>query len=436
MRIIFVNRFFFPDESATSLMLTDLVEGLALERVGLHVITAGGSYTQTADSRQALGVEGLTVTQLPTVPFSHQSIAGRVFNFLAFYLGLVVAGFWHVRRGDIVICMTDPPLVGVFATIIARLKRARVVHWVQDIYPETAIRLGYGSSSSLSLRALCAMRDWAWNNAAMNVVIGERMRDMLRSRGTKDQQIRIIQNWADEHQLSPLSPEANPLRDEWGFSDTTLVVGYSGNLGRAHDVDTMLGAAALLAASRTCDIRFLFIGGGAKHARLEAAIADHRLAGMIARQGYRPRNELSLSLNVPDIHWLSLEPELEGLIVPSKFYGAAAVGKPIVFIGDADGEVARLIEHAQCGAAFAKGDAQGVADFISRLANDRAYCRQLGDNARAFSGNALSREHRLSEWRGLVSELLESGSAGSSSHAVRASDPSEARKSDLSIRGR
>ncbi|GAA0761764.1 glycosyltransferase involved in cell wall biosynthesis [Erythromicrobium ramosum] len=412
MRIILINRFFFPDESATSLMLTDLVEGLAPLGVAMHAITASASYTGTEGSAQALSVPDLTVTRLPTLPLSHQSLAGRVLNFLVFYLALLVAGVWHVRRGDLIICLTDPPFVGVFATIIAKLRQAKVIHWVQDIYPETATRLGYGSSSSPSIRMLAAARDWAWRNAAANVVIGDRMRDMLCSRGVEPQQIRVIPNWADDEGLAPISPEANPLRCEWGFSDATLVVGYSGNLGRAHDVDTMLGAAALLAKGPSPDIRFLFIGGGAKHAQLQAAMSDPHLGPMLERRGYRPRIELSQSLNVPDVHWLSLEPGLEGLIVPSKFYGAAAVGRPIIFIGDPDGEVARLIAIASCGASFAKGDCAGVASFLSQLASDSALRDRLGANAHVFSRSALAREQRLSDWRALISGLQASMTAG------------------------
>lgn len=402
MRLILINRFFFPDESATSLMMTDLVEGLAPLGLEMHVIAAAASYTDTGDRSQTLPVERLTVTRLPTLPFSHQSLQGRVLNFLAFYCALVFAGLKHVRRGDLVICLTDPPFVGVLATIIAKAKRARVIHWVQDIYPETATRLGYGSSSSFAVRAIAKVRDWAWKNAAANVVIGSLMQDMLLSRGVEPQRIHIIQNWAGEDQLHPLSPESNTLRREWGIEEDALVIGYSGNLGRAHDAETMLGAAALVAKKQVGDTQFLFIGGGAKHAELETGMRDPLLKAMLKRKGYRPRSELLQSLNVPDVHWLSLEPELEGLIVPSKFYGAAAVGKPIIFIGDKNGEIARLIDKGMCGASFIKGDTMGVAAYISKLASDRTLREQLGANARAFSCRELSRQDRLNEWRSLI----------------------------------
>ncbi len=406
MRLIFINRFFFPDESATSLMLTDLVEGLAPLGLEMRVITAAASYTGTGGQAPDDLPANLTVTRLPNLPISHQSLRGRLLNFAAFYYALIFAGLRHIRAGDVVICLTDPPLVGIFVTFLAQLKGARVVHWVQDIYPETATRLGYGSAANPLVRLVRRLRDWSWKKAVCNVVIGERMHDMLLSQGVPGRQLRVIPNWTAEDELKPLAPEANPLRKEWGFDAGTLVVGYSGNLGRAHDANTMLDAAALLAKMHAKRFKFLFIGGGAKHELLEQSQGDPELAGLIERRSYRPRSELSESLNVPDVHWLSLEPDLEGLIVPSKFYGAAAVGKPIIFIGDTQGEIARMIAAADCGASFAKDDVHGVADFIATLAQDQALRERLGANARSYCLAELSRENRLCDWRTLINRLM------------------------------
>lgn len=190
MRLIFVNRFFFPDESATSLMLTDLVEGLAELDLEMHVITAAASYTGTKESSSDALPARLTVTRLPNLTVSHQSLFGRLLNFVVFYSTLFIAGLYQLRRGDIVICLTDPPLVGVFATFLAQIKGARVIHWAQDIYPETATRLGYGSSSNPAVRIVARLRDWAWQKATVNVLIGERMRDMLLSRGVCSQRLK------------------------------------------------------------------------------------------------------------------------------------------------------------------------------------------------------------------------------------------------------
>ena len=211
-----------------------------------------------------------------------------------------------------------------------------------------------------------------------------------------------IHNWGDDAVLAA-DPGGSSLRAEWGFAPDRLVVAYSGNLGRAHDIDTMLEAARIL-ASEDAPIDFLFIGGGALAERLEATGLSN-----IYRRPYQPREQLPRSLAVADVHWLSLRPELEGLIVPSKFYGAAASARPVLFIGAATGEVAQLVRHHDCGWAFVPGDATGVAALLRGLAMDRSMLTRPGDNARRMVKARFTREHSAAAWDTLLRDVAEIG---------------------------
>ena len=150
--------------------------------------------------------------------------------------------------------------------------------------------------------------------------------------------------------------EKNELRARWNFRPDDIVVGYVGNFGRVHDFDTILEAITLhqqrakLApvGDITHNIVFLLVGGGAQRARVEHEIALRKLTN-VRLHPYQPSELLPQTLSAADIHLISLRPEMEGLIVPSKFYGIAAVARPAIFIGSSQGEIARLIEHAKCG---------------------------------------------------------------------------------------
>ena len=190
------------------------------------------------------------------------------------------------------------------------------------------------------------------------------------------------------------------LRAEWGYPDDRLVVGYSGNLGRAHELDTMLDAARLLAAEAAPEaalIDFLFIGGGALRQRLAAAALPN-----LAVRPYQPRESLPQSLAVADLHWLSLQPALEGLIVPSKFYGTAASGRPLLFVGDPDGEIARLIHRHGCGWTFRVGESQAVAALLRELARDRMPLVERGANARRMVRDNFTRAGAIAAWDELL----------------------------------
>lgn len=344
--------------------------------------------------------------RLPGLPFANAILAGRALNFAAFYVGLLVVGLIHVRKSDTLICLTDPPLSSLVIAPVVRFKKDKVVHWLQDIYPETATRLDFGSEKNPLFKALRTLRDKTWKSADANICLGEVMQSFLSGQGVPPEATRVIQNWADPASLRPVVRSRNPLRHIWGFSESDFVIGYSGNLGRAHDLATIIDAARILGREEHGRYRFLFVGGGAKHKQLQSEMAgwDHGGSSLVTRP-YLPRRELAQSLSVPDLHWLSLEPQLEGLIVPSKFYGAVAVGRPIIFVGDPEGEVARLIASGNCGRTFAKGDAQGVAAFVKELAERPELCAELGANAQAFSENVLSRSQRMSEWLDIITEL-------------------------------
>jgi colanic acid biosynthesis glycosyl transferase WcaI len=245
---------------------------------------------------------------------------------------------------------------------------------------------------------LTGLRMRSIRSSAATVAIGARMRETLVAAGAPCGQIAEIHNWGDDAVLDA-ADDATGLRKNWGFSADRLVVGYSGNLGRAHELETMLAAARILAA-RDATVDFLFIGGGALRERLGAAALPN-----VSLQPYQPRAELPRSMAVADIHWLSLQPALEGLIVPSKFYGVAASGRPILFIGDADGEVARLIRRYQCGWCFAPGEGDAVAALLGELSANRDPLAERGRNARSMVRDHYSRAHGIAAWDALLREV-------------------------------
>src|SRR5262249_41749606 len=114
---------------------------------------------------------------------------------------------------------------------------------------------------------------------------------------------------------------------------------------------------------------WLFIGSGALFEPLKAEIARRGLTS-VRFEPYRPRALLAQSLSAADVHLVSLRPVLEGLIVPSKFYGICAAGRPTLFIGDGDGEIARLIRRHDCGRSVCAGDGAGLAQTVLELAAD------------------------------------------------------------------
>ena len=201
------------------------------------------------------------------------------------------------------------------------------------------------------------------------------MADKVTSRGIAADRVHVIANWCEDDEIVPVSPSDNPLRRQWSFEDK-FVVGYSGNLGRAHEFDTVLAAAERLKSNP--DIIFLCIGGGHLMKRLAECVRERSLSNF-RFMDYQDQSTLEFSLCVPDVHWISLLPQVEGLIVPSKVYGIAAAGRPVIAICDNDGEISRLVEQYQCGGVVEPGHADALANLILRLSKDSHYALRWGN---------------------------------------------------------
>ena len=380
--------------------MSDLAFDLAADR-DVVVITSALRYDEPKARLPAWEtVCGVHVRRLATTGFGRAGLIGRSIDLASFHLAAGIALLLAARRGDVIVAKTDPPLLSVVAGLAARLKGAQLINWLQDVYPEVAAALGVRALDGLFGRALQTLRNASLKRARLNVALGETMAARLEAAGAPPASIRIAPNWADETAITPLAPEQNPLRRAWGL-EGRFVVAYSGNLGRAHEYETMLGAAGLLADEPA--IRFLVIGDG-HHARsLRAATQAARLAN-IDFQPYQPAALLSQSLTAGDVHWISLRPELEGLIVPSKVYGVLAAGRPIIAVTVPNGETARLVAAERCGLQVEPGDSQGFANAVRRLAQEPGLATRMGAASRAAATGVFSRASALARWREIIEE--------------------------------
>ena len=299
-RVIFINRYFYPDHSATSQILGDLAFKLASEGHEVHVLTSRQIYDQP-DARLAPEewIDGVAIHRVQTTRYGRSNLAGRVVDYLSFYLSIGQKLAALTGPGDIVVAKTDPPLTSLPAAAIARRRGAHLVNWLQDLYPEVAIELGVPFLSGRAGAAMKLTRNWSLRVASANVVLGNAMAERLRDCGVETARIHVIPNWTDDRTLQPVPVESNPLRTSWKLNGK-FVIGYSGNLGRAHEFETVLAAAVEL--RNECDIVFLCIGGGRQFAELGRRVETERLDAAFRFIPYQDRAILQHSLGVPDVH--------------------------------------------------------------------------------------------------------------------------------------
>jgi colanic acid biosynthesis glycosyl transferase WcaI len=403
-RIFFLNRYFFPDHSATSQLLSQLAFHLAESGRHIHVITSQQIYDNPRARLTAQEIlQGVTIHRISGTHFGRSGLLSRAIDYLSFYWGAWRILMAHLEQDDTLVAMTDPPLLSILGSYAARRKGAHLINWLQDIYPEIAAELGVPLiKKGLLNRLLCHARNASLRTADINVVLGEGMAETVSKLGVPSDRIRIVPNWGDDERIIPINPGSNPLRVKWHL-EGKFVVGYSGNLGRAHEFETLLAASQRF--KNDPRIVFLVIGSGYRNTELARCVNSCGLADNYLFMPYQADDVLKYSLSVPDVHWISLRANLEGLIVPSKIYGIAAAGRPIIAITAKNGEIARLVSTYNCGIVVEPGDSDALASAIVRLSNNADETASMGRRARAMLEASFTRRHAFERWQSIFNEI-------------------------------
>jgi glycosyltransferase involved in cell wall biosynthesis len=399
-KIVFVNRYYRPDHSATAQLLTDLAEHMAAKGIPIAVVCSRQTYDnsrQRLPAHEQLGK--VAIHRVWTTVFGRHNLLGRAIDYLTFYISCFFRLLILVRPGDILVVKTDPPMLSVIGATVAALKRAKLINWLQDLFPEVAKQLGIGIMKTPLYGALKWLRNRSLRCACSNIVLGELMAKRINNEIGQPEKSVIIPNWVVHSDILPVTHELNTLRHVWNL-DNKFVVGYSGNLGRAHEFKTILDAILLLTADP--HIHFLFIGGGAQLAPVKHFVTQHQLAN-VSFKPYQLVEMLPSSLSAADVHLVSLQPELEGLIVPSKFYGIVAVGRPVIFIGSAGGELATLIQTHKCGTTIAPGDSASLAQYILFLKNNTQEQAKASNNSQRLGSTNFTRFNSIRAWESVLS---------------------------------
>jgi glycosyltransferase involved in cell wall biosynthesis len=294
----------------------------------------------------------------------------------------------------------------VCAALVAKVRGAKLVNWLQDIFPEVATVLNVSIPAWMT-RILQRARTWSLQAAEINVVLGDRMHQRISGMGVPDGKQRVIENWADGHAVNPRPTLDSDLRRSLGAHDR-FIVQYSGNLGRAHEILTILEAATSL--GHETGWLFLFVGGGANMNLLQAGAIRSNLSNMRFLP-YQPRELLADCLSAANVHVTCLLPAMEGLVVPSKFYGILAAGRPVIIIGDPDGEQARVVGAERCGVIIEQGDSKAFVDELRRMRADPEWMRGAGHRARELFERRYTLQRAAVQWSRLLENLIATDAA-------------------------
>lgn len=385
MRIALLNQFFWPDTSATSQILSDTARFLAEEHEITVICSGNGVASTNGNSGFATGVSTIRTR---SSGFSHRTTY-RISSYVSYLAGSLYWGL-KSKRPDVYVTLTTPPVLPILGSLLTTLRGAKHVIWEMDVYPDIATDIHYLKPGGLIDRVSGSALDWSRRRAHAIIVLGHDMKDRLTARGISEHRIHVVENWADGSEIRPLP-----------FPDGPLVIHYSGNLGLAHETETIQEVIRRLANHP--NFQFVFAGGGPRRSALEEFCRSQEIFNVDFRT-YCKRSELGTSLAEGHLGLVTQLPQTVGSVVPSKIYGIMAAGRPLLFIGPAESTPARHIRRFQCGWHIQAGDVDGLESLLFQLSGNRHLLCEAGSRAR----RAFESTFDLSFGLGALKRVIES----------------------------
>lgn len=397
-----VSELYHPEQTSTGYFLAGIAEGLA-QHYQVRVLCAQPTYS--ARGTRAPRYEernGVRIRRCLTSTFDKEKLVLRLINLATISISISFNAIWRLRTDDCVIVVTNPPLLPFLVAFAARLRGARCLLLVHDVYPEVLVAAGMIKAESRLARIIDRLSRTLYRNVERIIVLGRDMEQLIRRKIDADRdQIVIIPNWADVDEVLPGQRSQSKLLRTLGLSDR-FVVQYSGNMGRTHGLGCLLKAAEKLSGGS--DTHFLFVGSGAKKRWLEETARAKGLSNVTIIPSC-PRADLPSYLNACDVAIISFVPGMAGISVPSRMYNVLAAGKPIIAVADSDSELAQVVQEEQVGWVVPPDDPDRVLGAILEARNHPDLLRKMGLRARMAAENRFSPKELIGFYVTLIASL-------------------------------
>lgn len=373
-RLLIYAHYYVPDTAATGQILRELAEGM-LDTFDITVICVVPSYLGTIEERYKAekyyeeNINGVKVLRIRVPEFDKNNKMSRIKNIVGYFFGAMKATF-KVGRQDYVFSISQPPILGGLIGVWGKwMKHAKYIYNIQDFNPEQVLAVGY-SKSKIITDIMMWFDKFSCKKSDLVVTVGRDLIDTLNGRfkGKKPNAV-LINNWIDEKEIYPLESRheiVENFKKQYRL-DGKFVIMYSGNIGLYYDLENLLKVIEKFKpGTKTADgreVEFAFIGAGSVLEQMVSYRDSHNMENVVFIP-YQKREDLNYSLNAGDVHWCVNAKGIKGVSCPSKYYGLAAVGKPVLGVLEKGSEIRCLIEETQGGLCCDPGDYEQIEKNI------------------------------------------------------------------------
>jgi glycosyltransferase involved in cell wall biosynthesis len=406
MRVLMVTHYFPPETGAPQARLSGLAATWAADGDQVTVLTGMPNHpTGVLPPRYRRAVlrrertDGYRILRTWLYATPNEGVARKTLGHLSFMLSSVLLGAWASGPADVVL-VSSPTFFSILSGwALARLKRARFVVEVRDLWPAIFVELGVLTNRRVI--ALLERLELATYAAADEVVVvSQGFRDDLIVRGVPAAKVHVIRNGVDpdrfDPQAAPPTTSRTALRARLGAGPDDCLVLYAGTHGISQGLRTVADAAARLEGQ---PIRFAFVGDGADKRRLAQRVSELGLRNVKLLPGV-PSGEVPALLDAADVCLVPLRDlPLFGTFIPSKMFEYLAAGKAV--IGSVRGEAAQIL--AEAGAVVLPPEDSGsLAAAVAALAADPELRVLIGKAGREFVERNFDRAHLARQYRAIL----------------------------------
>lgn len=408
-RVLIHSIVFSPDGVSTAYLYNDIALGLVKNGFEVVVLTTTPHYNvidsellKQPISKKLFGLyrlsdfNGINVYHIPLK--KHKSSILRLFSFVYWHLFSFLFGLTF-RNLNFVLSPSPPLSIGFISLLIAKIKGAKSVYNVQEIYPDLLINQG-NLKSSLIINMLKKFEKFIYNKSAAVTTIDQVFYSQIKPRFLNSNKLHIIPNFVDTDLYKPI--ESNLILPPTFDKVTNKIkLLYAGNIGFFQDWDPILYAAKELLNE---DIEFWIIGEGVQKQYLENSVKEQGLTN-IKIYPYQSRSYMPAINNFADIHFIVINKEMEQEGFPSKVYTIMACGKPMIIVTGEKTPLYNFLQNKKCSELITSNRNIEFVKSIRRLAKNKNLREELGTNGFNEIKNNYSKEVVVKQYAQLLKSI-------------------------------
>lgn len=393
MRILQLAGYFFPEKAAS----------IYLEENRYEAFSKAGFYTVVYAARPQRGLSeeeyqeykhkklemmydnGVEVHRFAMYREGKNAILRALRYFL-----ISTVQFWKgvwTKDIDLIYVASTPPTQGALAALVKKFKRVPFVYNLQDIFPDSLAGTDLAKKGGLLWKVGRVIENFTYRNADKIIVISEDFKKNIMAKGVPEEKIVVVYNWVDEQAVVDIPREENKLFDKYNLDRNKFYITYNGNIGLTQNMDMLLEVAKALETNE--DIHFVLVGNGAYLEQVKQIIKD-RNVGNVTLLPFQPYEDISHVFSLGDVSLVISKPGVGANSVPSKTWSIMSASRPVLANFD-ENELKTIIENNNCGVFTKAGDKVAFTDAILKLYNDRALCKEMGNNGRQFVMDNLTK---------------------------------------------